>query len=1136
MATAAIPRNETENIMRMGLLIHRSQDVLQDVLSTQLQTTYPGLFDPSNGGKLFDILTDQKANQTLLQLKKMKVLNASQMKLLFPSGNPSTTVTLKDLDVTLTVVLLRNITTLNPKGSWENPPTTDTSMEAQIGRVKKHRNEFSHGGASLTDAAFQTQFTELKALLLSLSKIYSSDDYDKLLTDPLHAAEAPCELISTNLPSRTPKLKGRMDLVQKIQQQVENDTKLILLTGMGGIATDTLVILDNNDSVLNSHQQEFLQLLEEILNSSKHITLLCTSRESFSLLSQTKVTIDIPPLDKTSSLEVLWGGNTISPTDSETEALGEISERCGHSPLALKLAAAQIKLKTVHKVLEKMKRIKVLPSLQLPNIPASQGMLTCLEMSYETLNDTEKKVFRGLHIFPVAFNSVEVSEILEMDEDECESVLDSLSNKSLLNLVQNTYDMHPLMKEYAEFLAQTDSNEISQTRKKYCDYYIRLMLQLYIVHKFGVSQLENMSKLVPHLNMTSTLLKMELCTSDTEQKKINLNVLKMIANAFEVLFLYQEALSIFQSNEGEITIYFEGQPIEIAEVHNYIGEALYNIEAREEVLGLKHPHTATSYNNIGEILQDMGEYKEALDYYKKGLEVREEVLGPKHPDTAASYSNIGVVLEHMGKYKEALDHHKKCLEIMEETLGPKHPDTASLYGNIGCVLTDMGRYKEALDYHKKSLEVMEEVLGPKHPNTATSYSNIGCVLTNMGEYKEALDYKKKCLEVEEEFLGPKHPGTALSYSNIGYVLHAMGEYKEALGYHKKCLEVREEVLGPKHPDTATSYCNIGAVLHSMGEYKEALDYQKKCLEVKEEVLGPKHPDTTISYNNVGEVLEAMGKYNEALDYYKKCVEVKEEVLGLKHPDMTKSYINIGGVLEAMGEYKEAFHYHKKCLEVMEEVLGPKHPDTAKSYSNIGGALHGMGEYKEALGYLKKSLEVREEVLGLKHPATASLYGNIGNLLLHIDEYKEAFHYHKKCLEVMEEVLGPKHPDTAKSYSNIGRVLQDMGEYKEALDYYKKCLGVREEVLGPKHPDTATTYNNIGSVLRNMGQYKEALDYYKKCLEVREEVLGPKHPDMAKSYSNIGGVLFAMGHKHPDTATSYNNVAIVLQAMSKDRGT
>ncbi|XP_023932921.1 uncharacterized protein LOC106176106 [Lingula anatina] len=1149
MATAATSRNEIENTMRMGLLIHRSQNVLQDVLSSQLQTTYPGLFDPSNGGKLFDILTDQKANQTLLQLKKMKVLNASQMKLLYPSGNPSTTVTLKNLDVTLTVVLLRNITTLNPKGSWENPPITDMSMEAQIGRVKRYRNKFSHGGASLTDAAFQTQFTELKALLLSLSTIYTSDDYDKLLTDPLHAAEAPCELISTNLPSRTPELKGRVDLVQKILQHVENDTKLILLTGMGGIgktsiavevghqrkgvrkevmyidmrkvvnldsvklslvhhfhpnqflkdiysdyqnkftqtmsnlATDTLLILDNNDSILNSHQQEFLQLLEDVMNSSKYVTLLCTSRESFSLLSQTTVTIDIPPLDKTSSLEVLWGGNTISPTDSETEALGEISERCGHNPLALKLAATQIKLKTVQKVLEKMKRIKVLRSLQLPNIPASQGMLSCLEMSYETLTDTEKKVFRGLHIFPVAFNSKEVSEILEMEEDECESVLDSLSNKSLLSLVQNTYDLHPLVKEYAEFLAQNDSTETSHTQKRYCGYYIRCLNHLCIVHKIGASLFENMSKLVPHLHMTATLLKMELCTPDIQQKENTLNFLQMIANAFHFLFLNQEALSILQSIEVEMNTYFESQPIKTAKVHNHIGL----------------------------VLQAIGKYKEALDYHIKFLKVREELLGSKHLYTATSYNNIGCTLGDMGKYKEALDYQKKCLEIREEILGPKHPDTASSYDNIGCALGNMGKYKEALDYHKKSLEVREEFLGLKHPDTAKSYSNTGNVLRFIGEYKEALHYFHKCLQVNEEFLGLKHPDTAMSYSNIGNVLQAMGNNKEALDYQKKCLNVREELLGPKHPDTATSYNNIGCVLGNMGKYKEALDYHKKCLEVREQLLSPKHPSTATSYNNIGGVLGNMGKYKEALDYHKKCLEVEEEVLGHKHPDTAESYSHIGNVLRNMGKYKEALDYHKKCLEVREEVLGHKHLHMAKSYRNIGNVLQAMGNNKEALDYYEKCLEVREEVLGLKHPDTATSYRNIGNVLqaMAMGKNKEALDYYKKCLDVSEESLGLKHPDTATSYNNIGGVLQAMGEYKEALGYHKKCLEVREEVLGLIHPDTADPYNNIGNVLKAMGKNKEALGYHKKCLEVREEVLGLKHPDTATSYNNIGGVLQGM---------------------------
>ncbi|XP_013399512.1 uncharacterized protein LOC106165731 [Lingula anatina] len=192
MATTAgippeIPRNETENYFRMQLLLEYATDVLRDVLRTQLQAAYPGLFDPNKTDKLFDVLDNQQVKHSFLLLKKRKVMNSSQMKLLYPSGTPSTTVTTQDLDITLAAVLLRNITNLNPRAKWENPPASDTSIEANIGRVKTYRNNHMHGSPGITDTTFQAEFKDLKHVLLSLSPIYSSDDYDKLLIVPLDA-------------------------------------------------------------------------------------------------------------------------------------------------------------------------------------------------------------------------------------------------------------------------------------------------------------------------------------------------------------------------------------------------------------------------------------------------------------------------------------------------------------------------------------------------------------------------------------------------------------------------------------------------------------------------------------------------------------------------------------------------------------------------------------------------------------------------------------------------------------------------------------------------------------------------------------------------------------------------------------
>ncbi|XP_013395173.1 uncharacterized protein LOC106162424 isoform X2 [Lingula anatina] len=195
MATAQIfpfeiPRNEKENYFRMHLLLEHATDVLRDVLRTQLKAAYPGLFDPSKTDKLFDVLDNLQVKHTLLLLKNRKVRNSSQMKLLYPSGTPSTTVTTQDLDITLAVVLLRNITNLNPHAKWENPPASDTSIEANIGRVKTYRNQLSHGQRlGITDTAFQAEFNALKQVLLSLSPIYTSDDYDKLLIVPLDAKD-----------------------------------------------------------------------------------------------------------------------------------------------------------------------------------------------------------------------------------------------------------------------------------------------------------------------------------------------------------------------------------------------------------------------------------------------------------------------------------------------------------------------------------------------------------------------------------------------------------------------------------------------------------------------------------------------------------------------------------------------------------------------------------------------------------------------------------------------------------------------------------------------------------------------------------------------------------------------------------
>lgn len=48
--------------------------------------------------------------------------------------------------------------------------------------------------------------------------------------------------------------------------------------------------------------------------------------------------------------------------------------------------------------------------------------------------------------------------------------------------------------------------------------------------------------------------------------------------------------------------------------------------------------------NLGRVLEDKGQYADALVFLKKGLAIREQVLEPGHPDTVSALAWIGVSL------------------------------------------------------------------------------------------------------------------------------------------------------------------------------------------------------------------------------------------------------------------------------------------------------------------------------------------------------------------------------------------------------------------------------------------------------------------------------------------------------------
>jgi tetratricopeptide (TPR) repeat protein len=65
---------------------------------------------------------------------------------------------------------------------------------------------------------------------------------------------------------------------------------------------------------------------------------------------------------------------------------------------------------------------------------------------------------------------------------------------------------------------------------------------------------------------------------------------------------------------------------------------------REARLGTDHPLTATSLNNLANVLADQGDLAGARRLHERALAIREARLGTDHPDTVRSRRNLAAVV------------------------------------------------------------------------------------------------------------------------------------------------------------------------------------------------------------------------------------------------------------------------------------------------------------------------------------------------------------------------------------------------------------------------------------------------------------------------------------------------------------
>ena len=281
----------------------------------------------------------------------------------------------------------------------------------------------------------------------------------------------------------TSKLLGQFGRLIDLHPCVNIEPTDQLLHVFGSIKARMFVILDNLDDILTPRNQKeaMLNFIIDVLQRCPYVKLLTTTRESLQFVNlRVKEFVDslrLKPLDAESSSSLVL---KLIPT-TKTDLRSQISKMCGNVPLAIRLLCSLIEDSPQEFLDEILNGSEcLLDVIDDDDFPPDARLKELIRTLFNKLSDVEKGAFVSLSLFGGAEFGLEAGiAIVGGSKREANSSIKSLKKKSLIDIVDEMCEIHPLIQSFASEKGQNEMESVLESsRTRFFEYYINLFEKL----------------------------------------------------------------------------------------------------------------------------------------------------------------------------------------------------------------------------------------------------------------------------------------------------------------------------------------------------------------------------------------------------------------------------------------------------------------------------------------------------------------------------------------------------------------------------------------------------------------------------------------------------------------------------------
>ncbi|MEV0153467.1 BTAD domain-containing putative transcriptional regulator [Micromonospora sp. NPDC050686] len=566
----------------------------------------------------------------------------------------------------------------------------------------------------------------------------------------------------------------------------------------------TVVVLDNAAS--SEQIRPLLPLLPGavvLVTSRRRLVLPGTGLpESLSVMK---------PDEAVRLLAVTAGADRIG---AEPEAAAEVVRRCGHLPLAIRLAGSRLAHRRNWRVSDLSAQLAAAAALDQLGME-ERTVAGAFAASYEPLDEPAKSVFRLLGVLPGHFTVEMATALADLPADSTIRIVNDLVDRHLIEEAERgRYRLHDLVRQYASELSRrTHPSERQTSVRRLLDFVLHAVLTANegLLDSYDVrAELAPQEPLRPDLLVAAGSLGPDWLERE-RATLVGLVELAGVTGQHEFVWRLARALWRFYYVRG----YFD----DIKHTHRL------GLASAERLGDLRA--TAMMNNYLASAYLKTSEYAEAGRLLDKA-----EALSRKLGDTQSALryqANMAVVHCLRGDLKEAVELGRAVLREPQFSTSVRIPHALP---NLGLALTALGRCEEALQSHRLHLFLARVNGDISH--TMHALGHLGAVRVRARQWAPALRLLRAALMLHDR-TGHRY-GETENRNDLGIAYRHLGRLDDALRQHELALDLAVE-SGERHAQAA-ALNDLALTLVVAARRDEAVRHHRRALEVATRIAHP----------------------------------------------------------------------------------------------------------------------------------------------------------------------------------------------------------------------------------------------------------------------------------------------------------